>query len=397
MSTLLIEASNTGQVLTSLAETLLDERAVSVDQRQQALKILQEALEYFQRCFDLQEYQYNLSQENPPEDAADSEQVSSSATQDDRDMDLSAEGEAEQTQEETWATLVEPVTLNSLLDTTLAQLETLTAICSLDGPQPDWPFGWVEEFFQSSLQGKLTSFANSTSRSQEVNLAVAKFRSALSQAAFRCNRIDVQTYARELLYAFQPVDLSQDPQSLCDRADAEMALVTTIRQQSQQQSQNEPFFESPEAFSKFVWTHATTALDSLTAASKLPHAQNLARIHMRRGDCEMYRFSLAEPPNNYALAAKSIPTLLGNAALYYRMAGRQAGAEGTVAKEDGEEAYVKELIVEMLIEASTTNDKADLAGLSASTRKDVRDVVEEMREEGILGAGCAERVSGMLD
>ena len=94
-------------------------------------------------------------------------------------------------------------------------------------------------------------------------------------------------------------------------------------------------------FSKVSWTHITTALDSLTAASKLRDAQNLSRIHLRRGDCELLRLSLGEQPLKYELAIKSATILLQNAGLYYRMAGRQAGSDGAGAKEEGQEAYVK--------------------------------------------------------
>lgn len=342
---------------------------------------------------------------------------------------------ADQVVEETWATIVDPITPSTLLDTIIAQVETLTVISTLEASSTaqDWPLGWVEEYYQSILQTKLSALASTTTRQQEARLAEAKFRCALADAAYRSARIDLPTYRHEVQESFQYFAMSgDDPQALCDRADAELTLYASMRQQQQQQQKesssslpdSETSAEAQNDFNKTSWKHITSALDSLTAASKLPTVQqhNLARIHLQRGDCELQRLSLGESPARYDLALQSASVLLGNAGLYYRMAGRQASSEGAMMmmmKEEGREAYVKELVVSMLASNTNTNtnttttaaaDDGGGAGAggggggeeswkgisSESTRADIRDMVTEMQEEGILGPEGAAKVMGLI-
>lgn len=101
--------------------------------------------------------------------------------------------------------------------------------------------------------------------------------------------------------------------------------------------------ESDAASNVVRWKHLTRALDSLTAASKLPSAKNLPRIHFRRGDCEMHRRSLGSAPSAYDIAVKSAPTLLKNAEIFYRGAAKVANVEAT--HEEEVEASTKEAVV----------------------------------------------------
>ena len=384
---MLILSSNTAQVITSLAEAITEGRKSSDENRSQALKLLQESLEFLQRCLNVQEYQLNQAQEfEATENKHGQQQQSRVSTATNAPTSSSDLGE-----EETWATILEPVTTSSLLDTTIAQTETLIAICNLESSRASqgWPLAWIEEYHQNSLQSKLSAFASTTNRQDEVNLAEAKFRCALADAAFRSSRIDLPTYLREVQESFQGLDMSSNPQGLCDRADAELALNASIRQGSLPDPETSAEMDE---FNKTSWKHITTALNSLTAASKLAGAQNLARIHLRRGDCELLRLALGEQPTRYNLAIKSTAVLLANAGLYYRMASRQASSEGAEAKEEGEEAYVKELIISMLAD-NGENFKGTSSGL---TQVDVQEMVAEMQEEGILGKEGAAKVIGFI-
>jgi hypothetical protein len=84
---------------------------------------LEEALGLFQRCLALQEYQYTESQ------------AQAAAMPGDADVPDPEDGGASLTsnepQDDRWATIVEPITNNTLLDTVLAQVETLTLLCNL--------------------------------------------------------------------------------------------------------------------------------------------------------------------------------------------------------------------------------------------------------------------------
>lgn len=375
------------QVLTSLAEAITEGKRSSDQSRSQALKLLQESLEFSQRCLNVQEYQLNQAQEF---EATDNEAEQSTAVMDGRESrgTKTPTSSSDQVKEETWATIIEPVTPSSLLDTIVAQIETLATICVLES-SPGWPLAWVEEYYQASLQQKLAAFASTTQRENEASLVEAKFRCALADAAFRNSRIDLPTYLRELQESFEGLDMSNSPQGLCDRADAELALYASMRQGSLSDQDN---LAEMNDFNKTCWKHISTALDSLTAASKLPGVQNLARIHLRRGDCELLRLSLGEQPTGYDRAIKSASVILGNASLYYRMAGRQASQEGAEAKEEGKESYVKELIVSML-----ADKREDFKGISSNlTRVDIQEMAAEMQEEGILGQEGAAKVVGYI-
>ena len=78
--------------------------------------------------------------------------------------------------------------------------------------------------------------------------------------------------------------------------------------------------------------------------------------------------------------------------MYYRMAGRQASKGGLETKEEGKEAYIKELIVSMLgdNEEDFTQTSSDL------TQMDVQETVAEMHEEGILGEEGVGRVMSFM-
>ena len=391
--TIVIRFSNTAQVLTSLAETMTEGGKSSEESRSQGLKLLQESLEFSQRCLNVQEFQFNQAEERENADIEDEDQQQSIKPSNDgmsgaADAPLSS---PDQDKEEIWATVLEPVTPSSLLDTTISQIETLTVICTLESSSASqgWPLAWVEEYYQNLLANKLSAFATTSQRLDEARLAEAKFRCALADTAFRSSRIDMPTYLREVRDSFQGLNMSNDPQGLCDIADAELAFSASVRQGSLPDSENS---DDMNELSKTCWKTITSALDNLTAASKLSGAQNLARIHLRRGDCELLRLSLGDTPTQFDLAIKSAVVLLGNAGLYYRMAGRQASSGGLDSKEEGREAYVKELIVSLL----ASNEEDFKQNWSDLTQTDVQETAAEMHEEDILGEEGFGRVIGFM-
>lgn len=275
----------------------------------------------------------------------------------------------------------ELVTQDTLLDTTIAQLDTLTAILSL-GSSPTG-LVWMEEYYRTTLKDKISFYVDGSSRGGEAALAQAKFTCALSDAAFRGGRLDLSTYEKEMNAAFtsEDLDLSNDPQSLCDKADAELAFNASVQAAVQQ-----PQSTGLAQISSICWKHITRALDSLTAASKLPDVHNLPRIHLRRGDCELLRLHLGDAPLNYDLAVKSAPTLLKNAEIYFRGAANLAKREvGT--EEEQNEAEVKQSIV-----AEFAGDTETLSLLVKTRRGLVESIVEEMRDDGLLGEHILQKI-----
>lgn len=79
------------------------------------------------------------------------------------------------------------------------------------------------------------------------------------------------------------------------------------------------------------WTALTTALKCLTAASKIPDAENLVKIHIARGDCEVNRFQLGQMEVPFETASNNSEVLLKNAGKMY------VGAKNLAANYNWEE------------------------------------------------------------
>jgi tetratricopeptide (TPR) repeat protein len=348
--------SNTAQVLTSLVEAITEDRSGSAS-NEDGLRLLEEAIELFQRCLTLQEFHYAESQAQEEEAALNSQpsdieipelEVPTSTTTSSHVTAPSAspfEGGSSSTtelvEEERWATIVEPVTNDTLLDTVLAQLETLTLLCEIITTDQGRGLAWIEEYSTNLLTTKLPAYLPSTDRDEEAALTRANFISALANANFRCQRMDAPTYQRALEDAYSSLDLAHDPEGLCDKAEAFLAYSNALG----------IFAPDPESAASSRWTVLSAALDALTAVSKLPTAQNVAAIHLLRGDVELLRYQLGQAPSSFPAAIRSAGTLLKNAGTYYRGAEREAMAILTREEDDldeRKEAVVKGALAEAL-------------------------------------------------
>ncbi|RHZ49697.1 uncharacterized protein CDV56_105843 [Aspergillus thermomutatus] len=363
---------NTAQVLTSLAEAATDTKHPSDEQLSGAIKLLQEAIELFQRCLVLQEMRYTELQEQlkqmesgymgPPEEEMKQAQEA---------MDTAGESDPSEPQEQ-WAAVIEPVTKNTLVDTAVAQLDTLTTLSNLLTFNPGVGLAWVEEYSSDLLQ-KIPVYLEGSERQYEASLARAKFICALNELVYRSGRIEVETYHREIMRAFGPdLDISTDPDGLCSKADALTSFNTALT--------DLPPSHDAEAFAKSLdlrWQSLSTALDALTKASKLPDADNLPKIHLARGDVEMHRWRLGLAPWEYAMAQQNTSTLLRNAQTYYRGAAALARRDG--AMEETRDGTCKEAIA-----AALDGQKDKLEQLKAAAPKELTAVAQDVVEDGLL-------------
>ena len=329
----LILGSNTAQVLNSVAEAST-ERISTENDSMESLGFLQEALEFFQRCLSLQSYQLTQREE------IQTSVMTSSSEQPDPNFEPNQSLRPDAVQEEVWASIEEPVTDDSLVDTLMALLGTLTTIMSV--ARSGVNVAWIEEYYCEMLRSRVELLSNSSERLEEIGLAKARFWTALTDAKFHHQTIGILTYEHELSTAFnRSLDLQRNEQGLIDRADAEITFCNSILESNRNISAPEEL-----QLSSMRWRHVTKALEDLTAASKLPQADNLARIHLRRGDCELMRCALGKGPYPHELAAKSTPTLMKNAEIYYRGAAKLG--QNTGATEEEREALVKEAVVAKL-------------------------------------------------
>lgn len=115
---------NTAQVLTTIAEESAKENPIAISDQ---LKLLEEALELQTRCLSIQEMKLEENerqQHESQETTAPPEPVASGAepTQQENDIDAA---------EDQWFSVLEPITPDTLIDTALAQIGTLTTLCSI--------------------------------------------------------------------------------------------------------------------------------------------------------------------------------------------------------------------------------------------------------------------------
>jgi len=342
----------------------VDENKIS---REDAALFLEEAVELFQRCLVLQEYQYTESRAQSeamqdPDQTSEPEEGGASLS----------ESSSQPPQDDRWATIVEPVTNDTILDTLLAQLQTLALFCTLIDINAEAGRGlaWIEEYSTPLITTKLQTYLqDTTNREVEAGLTKANFIAALVNANFRAQKIDVTTYERTLNDIFSSLNLDDNPEGLCNRAEALITYDTSLRLN--------PNLNSDE-ISLSRWKALTAALDSLTKASKLPSADNLPAIHLLRGDVELLRCHLGRPPTNYDVASKNAGVLLKNAEKFYRGA-------GNLAKNEGSTKQIAEATCKEALAAYLGGDLQKIKEIAASEMEGtLREVLGDAVNEGLV-------------
>ena len=331
----------------------------------------------FQRCLVLQESQFVQAE-------AEAEMIAMSLASDQDNVPLpsSSSSVSDISTQEQWASILEPVTKSTLVDTVTAMTETLTDACNLGLLQDLSLLSWMEAFYKDNVDKKLAMYAENSTKQPEAFLARFNFLCAYSDANFRIGRLDLPTYERELENTFvMNSDLFTSPQGLCDMADAMLAFNSSVRARI-----NYVDLQSSDAarLSQVQWKHLSTALANLKSASTLPEVQNLPKIHNRRGDCELLRYRLGEAPVSYQPAQSNAVMLLANAATYYRGAAGVAKAEGVEREEF--ESRVKEAVV-----SSITRDDSKLSELLTGGRGRVISILEDARDEGLIPSQVLQR------
>lgn len=397
-------SSNTAQVLRSLAEGIEQNKAEN--KNYESLRMYQNAFEIFEKCLKTQE------------------EILSKASFEDADFSLvEAASHDEDTQmadahirpaspEEAWVAIVEGVSEETILDTIIELIGTMTNICALISNQDMFEvkiidenyhinLERIDEYFKKTVQAKIHKYIrpDNTSREDEIMLAVANYTCAYAEASFRNGRTSILNYDREVKLAFSPERLRSistgsrllnSPEALCDKANAEISFALSIQSQL-------PILLAPsflcnlDLLNNLRWAHLTTALEAATEASKQDKHEPgiLPRIHLLRGDCEVLRYRLREAPCNYVLAVKSREKLLKNADKYYR--GAAAFAQNENAAEELDEATVKSAVVWALLGYGDRLDK-----LAAKNLDMLRNEVEEVGDEELLSKEDLEVIRRLL-
>lgn len=387
-----MSSSNTAQVLRSLAEGIEQDKAEY--KKCESFRMYQDAFEIFEKCLKTQEEMLAKAS------LEDGDFSLVEAASNDEDTEMADVHSQPASPEEKWVAIVEGVSEETILDTIIELIGTMTNICALICNQDmdevklidenyHINLERIDEYFKKTIETKLHNYIkpDNTSREDEIMLAVANYTCAYAEASFRTGRTSIINYEKEVKLAFSPERLSSistgsrllnSPKALCDKANAEISFALSIQSQL-------PILLAPESLcslellNNLRWTHLTTALEAATEASKQEKHEPgiLPRIHLLRGDCEVLRYRLREAPCNYVLAVKGREKLLKNADKYYR--GAAAFAQNENAAEEHNEAAVKSAVVWALLGYDER-----LGKLAAKNLDMLRDEVGEMKDEELL-------------
>jgi hypothetical protein len=371
---------NTAQVLTSFAEELNENTDSDPDVKSQSISLLQEAVELFAACLTRQEMEFTQLQEmQSVVDESTSNEVEQSQLQSKKAGSESGEQ---------WAVVLEPITPDTLIETALAQLGSLSSLATVAAPTSSSLLANLSEIATPIVTQKLPSYISllptsvpedalgnkstpflvvSASSSTfhpdqpqrplnpqaeakaEADLAVAVFKTALAGAEYQSKLASTEAYSNCTKEAFTRLveatnsddyPLAASIQILCAYEDALVEFADAIVGM-------DPAYSHPDS-ATHCWTalalaqdlliKVTTKLSTEASAASEFDLPGKAQIYLQRGDIELLRSGLARLPSATASIANSLPTLLKNAGVYYR------GAAG-LAQQDGNEEIQNEAVV----------------------------------------------------
>ncbi|TVY67512.1 UPF0656 protein [Lachnellula suecica] len=369
---------NTAQVLTSIVDVIAEQGAAAHDPDQPSL-LLQEALGIFTRCLQHQEASYAAFQkqlhadENEP---AVGNWENTTPPDNNSTSDDTKSKDGEQVREQ-WATVMTPVTKSSVVDTIIAQLETITSLYSL--LPNDKLIRSIIEYTQSLVAEKLPFYLAETGQGLEAAIAFAGCASAEADAKFRLMGLDMGSYCAAVQQAWKEVQLTSNAshvEGLCDRAESYINCSNTLRLSDNGNSTD---------CSKLRWGLLTAANQDLTIASTFKDDENIVKIHLKKGDVELWRFQLGQPPRRLDAAVKNQAILLKNAEKHYRGAVTLTTVAGAYDNE-GAQAKVKEALTKTL-----GGDSKALVEVQTQY-KEAGEILEEAVEEGLVDYSQLQRV-----
>ena len=374
---------NTAQVLTSLAE---EWAKVNDNATTDSLKLLEEALELQGRCLSVQEMKFDESErhrqamaEQPPETLSEDSPVAQASEQ-------SSEVDAAEDQ---WFSVIEPVTIDTLIETALAQLATLTTLCSIFSSAATTPhspsLSWVEEFSTTLLNNRIATYARNTepARLQEIALAKANFLSAFLEASFHQGNIDAQTYKDERDNAFKTPELLLESytEGLTANAQSLMALSSALS--------DDPV--SPSDFHGSTrWQTLSAAIANSATASKLQdiESESLVKTHLLRGESSLLLWMLSQPPVMLKTAIDNQRQLLKNAEVFFRNASKLSHEP-----EEKATAALRSSICQILQLSNPTEARALVGGLGKEKGSNwVTVQINDMVDEDLLPSNFQELI-----
>jgi tetratricopeptide (TPR) repeat protein len=416
---------NTGQVLSSLGEELSESGAPEV--RSSARRLLEEAVDIFTHCLRNQENEYDQMKIAETEaEALQHGQMEAAAPT----TSTTAAEESIPDAPSEYATVEEPVTPETLLETCSAHLGALTTLLTLYEPSelptidkkardgleivndripkllnlmesngiriPDEPKAGPV------LSLKTTFIDEEESSLKEEALLVARdFLAGVAGAKFRSSQTASTEYAAEVDQIFSPLvpshrvneTLSADQVKLFSLyAEALFDVATTISDRPQYTPSSADFKDDLDV----QWRVLSQAQGVFTRLSTGVHAERLsparhASIYTARGDIELFRFRIALVDSAKSEWVQSRTNLLRDAGTFYRRASVLAEKSG--AAEIKKTAETKAILTDGMKMAmdGTTSSNVGWKGRAS----DVERVLQDMVQEGILSNEIASILSSV--
>ncbi|KAF2095534.1 hypothetical protein NA57DRAFT_59530 [Rhizodiscina lignyota] len=445
---------NTAQVLTSLAEELDDEGASG--SQENAIQLLQEAVELFSSCLSRQEMEFYERQSDLAEAQVQFDNMAASAETQTEEVIETSSTTSEPAQQ--WALIEDPITADTLLESALAQLSCLSTLISLSVPVPSSTLASLTEIANPLIQTKISSYislipttstkdvestaslpvlsitsnatATFTPSTQtqvprnpqsearaEANIAVANFRAVAADAEYRSSLADLETYAVRLKDAFETIvgdEIARDASSnvaakyllsvassyadaLDDLAAAGMKDQNELSNLSSAKTLYSVLEKAKATLDDFL--PVLSQSQSMVGAEPYPQLKR-AQLLLLYGDIRL-RMYIIVAATTQQTTAPDVQSL-SDADQSYSFAGacasraaqsHELGEDGTDPNELLEEVNVRRLIVEALgTSANVLAFIQDGAKRMSLALERVRDVASEMEERGLLPKSLAEAI-----
>lgn len=328
-----------------------------------------------------------------------------------------------------WATVEEPLTPESILETCTAQLGALTTLLGLYDPSnlanvekkahdgnetattkipalinliDTTPYARAKDEPKAGPTlsiGASTVEEVTTTPKDDAILATANFQTTMAEVAYRSGRSDSTEYAQTVEQIFSKIATSTEGIASSELAVANIRSsyadglidLASALADGTQYTPSAPTFSTD---TEIQWTALTQAQTLLTQLASAPYtsilsASRLADVFLARGDIDLFRFRIGLFESAKPAWVKSKPVLVGNSGVFYR--GARTYAEKSGAAEVQSTADAKAIVAEILKEVASGSQevKSHWKGRSA----DVSKVLEQMVEEGVVGR---ENVQGIM-
>jgi hypothetical protein len=225
---------------------------------------------------------------------------------------------------------------------------------------------FIQDYATGIIEIKLDAYCIGTGRDIESTIARDEYFAALSDLQFRNGLLNVQPYFDTIKQLYSFPTAQSNPEALVKSAEARITFHNNVL-----------LYEDTLNLS---WEALSTALVNLTTASKLPDVENLAAVHVLRGDVEMLRYQMSQ--RGFAAAKKSAEVLLKNAEVFYR-GGKNVARAAAEQGVEGEGA-VKEGLVKGL-RGDGLGMQGVFAGMLAGSQGDVVEkMISEAVEDGVV-------------